>query len=190
MTLSDVLRVVIKQRSERDIVVTTMSAAREWPKLAKHPLDFHYIPSTMGGGMALGLGLALAQPRREVLVLTGDGSLLMNLGSLVTVVDAAAENLTVAVLDNTVYEVTGGQQTAAASAMTDYAGLARSAGFANVAQFCDVSDLRQRLPGILHKRGPRFLWLLVESTRENFQLDAPGPIAERLKRFTEALKAS
>ena len=99
MPLVGTLETLLKLRGDDDIVITTMSAAREAPKLSQHPLDLHYIPSTMGGGPALGLGLALAQPQREVLVLSGDGSLLMNLGSLVTIVSSGATNLTLAVLD-------------------------------------------------------------------------------------------
>ena len=73
-----------------EVVITTMGAAREWPRLSHHPLDFHYIPSAMGEAPALGLGLALAQPSREVIVLNGDGCMLMNLGALVTIVASGA----------------------------------------------------------------------------------------------------
>src|SRR4029450_13535584 len=101
------------------IVVTNQGSARIWPKLRSRALDFHYNPSTMGGAMPLGLGLALAQPRREVVVVSGDGSLLMSLGSLVTVVRAGATNFSIVLLDNGIYEVTGGQKTPATSAV-DY----------------------------------------------------------------------
>lgn len=187
MPLVDALRVLLGLRGEDDIVVTTMSAAREWPRLSDSPLDFHYIPSTMGGGPPLGLGLALAQPDREVLVLTGDGSLLMNLGSLVSIIDSGATNLTVAVLDNAVYEVTGGQRTAAAQSQTDYAGIARACGFPNVAQFSHLVDFQRRASRVLQRPGPRFMWLQVEAVREGFELDPPGPMSERLQRFQKAL---
>jgi hypothetical protein len=75
------------------IVVTNQGAARIWPKLRSRALDFHYNPSTMGGAIPLALGLALAQPGREVVAVSGDGSLLMSLGSLVSVVSAGAANL-------------------------------------------------------------------------------------------------
>ena len=74
MPLVAALEVLVSLRQDR-IVVTTMGAAREWPKLSRHPLDFHYIPSAMGEAPALGLGLALAKPTREVLVLNGDGAI-------------------------------------------------------------------------------------------------------------------
>ena len=65
--------------------MTTMAAAREWQKLQKQPLDFVLVPSSMGQATALGLGIALAQPEQKVIVCNGDGSMLMNLGSLVTI---------------------------------------------------------------------------------------------------------
>ena len=69
------LGVLAKLRRD-EIVVTTMGSAREWPKLSQHLLDLHYIPSAMGQAPDLGLGLALAQPGREVMVFNGDGCLL------------------------------------------------------------------------------------------------------------------
>jgi thiamine pyrophosphate-dependent acetolactate synthase large subunit-like protein len=164
-----------------------MSAAREVPRLSQHPLDLHFVPSTMGGGPPLGLGLALAQPQRQVLVLTGDGSLLMNLGALVTVASSGAANLTIAVLDNGVYEVTGGQKTAASDVGVDYAGLAQAAGFANVAQFADAGDLERRMARVQQAPGPRFIWLQVEPLTSNYELSSPGPMHERLERFRAAL---
>jgi thiamine pyrophosphate-dependent acetolactate synthase large subunit-like protein len=181
------LETLLQLRGPRDVVITTMSAARETPNLSQHPLDFHFVPSAMGGGPPLGLGLALAQPLREVFVLTGDGSLLMNLGSLVTVVSSGATNITICVLDNGVFEVTGGQKTAATDVGVDYAGLARAAGFPNVAHFSDLDDMRRRLQHVLKQLGPRFLWLQVEPQTSQFELTAPGPINERIARFREAL---
>src|SRR5579864_3178601 len=97
-----------------EIVVTTMGAAREWQKLSggggggggggeKNPLDFVLVPSSMGQATSLGLGMALARPDRKVVVCNGDGSMLMNLGSLVTITAEAPANLTVIVFDNGVY---------------------------------------------------------------------------------------
>ncbi len=191
MPLSAVLEWLVGLRGDRDVVVTTMGSAREWPGLSRHPLDFHYIPSTMSGGIPLGLGLALAQPHRRVMVLSGDGSLLMSLGSLVTVAGSGAENLTVVLIDNGVYEVTGGQKTAAALAKTDFAALARACGFPNVARFADLDDLRDDFrkgaEGVLQRPGPRLLWMIVEPVREDYALASPGPMHLRLERFRQAL---
>src|SRR5271156_4195377 len=107
MTTLDALTVLAAHRGTR-IVVTTMSAVGVWPALSDTPLDFAYLPSSMGMGPALGLGLALAQPGRGVVVVNGDGCMLMSLGSLVTLADQPADVFLV-ILDNGHYEVTGGQ---------------------------------------------------------------------------------
>src|SRR5580704_18452287 len=72
------------------------------------PLNF-YLWGAMGGAAMVGLGLALAQPRRRVLVLTGDGEMLMGMGSLASIAAAGAQNLAIAVLDNGRYGETGAQ---------------------------------------------------------------------------------
>src|SRR3954451_10447877 len=105
------LEVLAAHRGER-VVVTTMTSAGLWPDLSDTPLDFAFIPSSMGQGPALGLGLALAQPRRAIVV-NGDGCLLMTLGSLVTLAAHPAP-LHLLILDNGLFEVTGGQPIAGA----------------------------------------------------------------------------
>jgi sulfopyruvate decarboxylase subunit beta len=191
MPLVDALKVLVALRHER-IVVTTMGAARQWPKLSAHPLDFHYIPSAMGEAPALGLGLALARPEREVLVVNGDGAMLMNLGSLVTIVASGARNLTLVVLDNGVYEVTGGQQTAMTAARrhanVDLAGMARAAGIESVSSFNRLDEWQRLAPEVLAAPGPRFCVLSVEPVGPNYHLEAPGPLAERLARFQAAVR--
>jgi len=135
----------------------------------------------------LGLGLALAQPQREILVFAGDGSLSMNLGCLITVVASGATNISVVVLDNGRYEITGGQRTASGVAEVDFAGVARAAGFPNVAQFYDLQDWQRRAAHVLHDRGPRFLWLQIEPVTEDYQLDPPGPMQDQLTRLLAGL---
>src|SRR5947209_16784498 len=90
MTQREALEVLAKHRGAR-VVVTTMSTAGIWPQLSDAPLDFAFIPSSMGQGPALGLGLALAQPGRGVIVVNGDGCTLMNLGCLVTLAAQPAD---------------------------------------------------------------------------------------------------
>ncbi len=122
MTQRQALEVLLSHRGER-IVVTTMSSAGLWPQLSDSPLDFAYIPSAMGHAPALGLGLALAQPGRGVIVVNGDGCMLMSLGSLVTLADQRAHVFLI-ILENGLYEVTGGQAYAGAGQL-DFALLAR-----------------------------------------------------------------
>jgi len=187
MSVVDALQVLIDLRRDDQIVVTNQGSARVWPKLAHHPLDFHYNPSTMGGAIPLALGLAIAQPRREVLVVSGDGALLMNLGSMVTVVAAGATNLTVVVLDNRLYEVTGGQRTPAAGTAADLAGLARAAGFPTVETFRELADWRGRAAKALSLSGPRFISLEVERTPSEYLRFATPAIDRQLVVLQEAL---
>lgn len=181
------LQVLIDLRAPNQIVITNQASARVWPKLAQNPLDFHYNPSTMGGAIPLALGLALAQPRREVLVVSGDGSLLMSLGALVTVVGAGAVNLTIVVLDNGMYEVTGGQKTPATGTSLDLAGLARAAGFPTARRFCDLSKWQAEASAILSLPCPRFISLEVQPCPKEFLLGPTPPLANQLAGLRRAL---
>ena len=169
------------------IVVTNQGSARIWPKLRQRPLDFHYNPSTMGGMIPLALGLALAQPQREVLAISGDGSLLMSLGSLVTVVGSGATNLTVVLLDNGIYEVTGGQETPAKRSAVDYAGLARAAGFPSTAEFRDLADWQARASDFFALPGSRFVRLVVSAAPPEFLASGTPPLAGQLAGLQQAM---
>src|SRR5438045_684779 len=92
----------------RHVVITTHGSVDLWASLSDTPLDLAYVAASMGQAPALGVGLALAQSRHGVVVVSGDGHLLMSLGSLVTMASCPAD-LFVIVIDNGVYEVTGGQ---------------------------------------------------------------------------------
>ena len=91
-----------------------------------HDRNF-YLWGAMGGAVMIGLGLALAQPKLPVVVITGDGEMLMGMGSLATVGLQKPGNLTIVVLDNEVYGETGGQASHTA-ATVDLVGVARVAG--------------------------------------------------------------
>ena len=173
-----------------EVVVTTMGAAREWPRLSQHPLDFQYLPSAMGHATMIALGIALARPERRVLCLTGDGGLLMGLGGLVTIAAARATNLTVVVLDNGLYEVTGGQATAGSAAACDFVMSALAAGFASARRYDDLALWQADLPALVAKDGPpgpRLIQLVVESAGDAYALPAPTSIVERAARFSAAL---
>ncbi len=129
MTQRRALEALAAVRGER-IVVSTMGSSGIWPSLSDTPLDFAYIPSSMGQGIALGLGLALGEAQRTDISLMGDGSLLMNLGSLVTVASHPAP-LHVVLFDNGLYEVTGGQPVAG-TGTTDFAAFAQAAGIGRI----------------------------------------------------------
>src|SRR5262245_44226036 len=129
MSTRQALEVLARHRGDR-VVLTTMAAVGGWPELSDSPLDFAYMPSAMGQGPALAQRLALSRPGRGVIVVNGDGSMLMNLGSLVTLASHPAD-VFVLVFDNGLYEVTGGQPTAG-TGRADFAMLARGAGISRV----------------------------------------------------------
>ena len=178
---------VLRELRTDEVVVTTMGTAREWPRLSSHPLDFHFVPSAMGQAPTLALGLALAQPKRQVLAFNGDGCMLMNLGCLATIAASGAENLTLIVFDNGIYEVTGGQKTAAAAAQVNYAAVGRASGIASVAVFDDLETWRREASAVLTLPGPRLIVLKVQPVGDNYHLEPPGPIQPRLASFRAAL---
>jgi len=181
---------IVRDVRRDEIVVTTMGSAREWPRLSESPLDFQYLPSAMGHAPMIGLGLSLARPERRVIAFNGDGGMLMSLGCLVTIVAAGATNLTLIVLDNGLYEVTGGQATAGApragAGGCDFVGMARAAGFATAERFDDAAAWQAACGELLKRPGPTFVQLCVRPVSE-YQLPAPKPMSERIARFREAL---
>ena len=135
------------------------------------------------------MGLALAQPERRVIVCNGDGSMLMNLGSLVSIAGAGATNLVVLVFDNGVYEVTGSQPMPGARRV-DFAAIARGAGFSIVFEFSDLEEWTAENREVLAAAGPVFVTLRVQAVFGEAGPKSPGPAGERAKRFMEALKES
>jgi sulfopyruvate decarboxylase subunit beta len=184
MTQRQALEVVAAHRGDR-VVVTTMTSCALWPELSSSPLDFHYIPSAMGHGPALGLGIALAQPGRGVIVLNGDGCMLMSLGELVTLASQPADVYLI-VLDNGLYEVTGGQPVPGAG-RTDFAGLARSAGIPRVYAFADLVSWTAGAAEALSGPGPVFVWLKVEGRLGQKTPKPPRPMAQQIESFCRAL---
>ncbi len=139
----------------------------------------------MGQAPALGLGLALAQPGRGVIVVNGDGCTLMNLGTLVTLANHPAD-VYLLILDNGLYEVTGGQPTAG-TGHTDFALLARGAGIKRVYSFETLAVWRAGAAEALVGPGPVVLWLKVEGRLGQKTPKAPRPMAEQIERLRGAL---
>ena len=183
--LHEALTQVRRARRNQDVVITTMAAARAWMELGTHPLDFVFVPSCMGHATSFGLGIAMAQPARRVIVCNGDGSMLMNLGSLVTIAAQAPENLVVIVLDNGVYEVTGAQQV---PGRADFAALARGSGFVSVHHFAEAEEWSNNVDRVLTALGPVFVWLEVEPVPGRQGPKSPGPAAVRAQAFMDALR--
>lgn len=189
MTVRGALAVLAELRDDKTIVVTNQGSARVWPLITNHSLDFHYNPSTMGGAIPFGLGLALANPLLHVIVISGDGALTMSLGSLVSVIATGATNVTVVVLDNGIYEVTGGQKTAANMAGVDYVALAGSVGFHAAFGFDRETIWREEGRTVMGAPGPRFVALRVEKALPEDMATPALPIADQISRLTKAIQS-
>jgi sulfopyruvate decarboxylase subunit beta len=188
MPAKEALVVIHEARGEEDVVITTMTPARDWMTLSQNPRDLVLVPSAMGHATSMGLGLALAQPERRVIVCNGDGSMLMNLGSLVSIAEARAGNMIVLVFDNGTYEVTGSQRVPGAGAV-DFAALARGAGWHSVFEFSDLDDWRRHCDAIYAAGGPTFVWLHIEPVYGLPGPRSPGPAAARAKQFMAAIRS-
>src|SRR5216683_1315579 len=127
-----------------------------------HDRNF-YLWGAMGGAVMIGLGMALAQPKLPVVVITGDGEMLMGMGSLATVGLQKPANLTIVVLDNEVYGETGGQASHTASTV-DFVGVARSCGISDaraIATMADIGTFASSMQDV--SSGPRFASIKIDS---------------------------
>ena len=172
-----------------EIVLTAMMAVRQWAAFSDHQLDFSTIGTGMGHASDIGLGLALAQPDRRVIVLNGDGSMLMNLGQLVTIAQQAPKNFILIVLNNGTYEVTGGQPIPGPPSL-DFAGMARAAGIARSYDFDELDAYVAALPDILSGEGPIFVNLRVSADETTLPPPSRQPLPQRAAQLMRALSAS
>jgi thiamine pyrophosphate-dependent acetolactate synthase large subunit-like protein len=147
----DVVNELLRDRG--DLLVIAGLGAPNWDVSAAgdHPNNFP-LWGAMGAASMMGLGLALAQPKRNILVITGDGEILMSLGALATVAVEKPSNLTIAVLDNERFGETGMQKTHTAAGV-DLAGMALAAGIRTsrivrtMEQVTEIRDLAHQAKG-------------------------------------------
>jgi thiamine pyrophosphate-dependent acetolactate synthase large subunit-like protein len=121
-----------------------------------------YMLGSMGLAVPIALGVALAQPRRKVIALEGDGSILMQLGSLATVGARAPKNLAIVIMDNGAYQITGGQQ-ALSDQGADIVAIARGAGLAQSAWAADESAFEELIELSLKEDGPWLIGCRIDS---------------------------
>jgi sulfopyruvate decarboxylase subunit beta len=168
MKRDECLNALARQRTD-EIVVAVYKAAQEWIHLA--PSDLNYTFSgAMGQGSSHALGLALGRPDRRVVLLDGDGSLLMNLGTLVTIAHAAPKNLLHCLCQNGTYETNGAVPIPGAGRV-DFPALARAAGYPRAYAFDEIGAWERALPGLLREEGPVFVDLRVEPGQTTFPDD-------------------
>jgi phosphonopyruvate decarboxylase len=133
----------------------------------------------------MGLGVAVACPERKVLILNGDGSMLMNLGVLVSIAHTAPRNLILFVFENDIYEVTGGQPIPGRG-RTNFAAMARGAGFTYTFEFDELTALDRELPNILQLEGPVFVTIQAGSSGKPLSTKAL-PVKAAARALREAL---
>jgi sulfopyruvate decarboxylase subunit beta len=151
MKPEDVLKAIAAARGNA-IVVPTMTTGPAWRDLAPNDLSVGCV-GFMGGASSLGLGMALARPDRRVVVLDGDGSLLMQLGSLATIAGAAPRNLLHLLFKNGVYH-TSGAQGIPGGLTVDFVMMAKGAGYRATLAIRELDDFKRRLPELLKAEGP------------------------------------
>lgn len=159
MLSSDAGEIIARHRGDA-LVVVTMTTIFTFPDSDTDDLVIRCAP-LMGGASSIGLGLALAVPHRKVIVLDGDGSLLMQLGTLATIARAGAPNLYHFVFHNRVlYE--GGGRVPIAAPDVDFVAMARAAGYPASESIKEADELERRLPGILQRPGPTLIRLRID----------------------------
>ena len=180
----DVMAAILKNRGDALLVTGLGSPTYDAFAAGDHPLNF-YLWGAMGGAAMIGLGLALAQPKRRVLVVTGDGEMLMGLGSVATIAAERPKNLSIIVLDNQHYGETGMQPTHTGRGV-DLPGMAKAAGFASTTTIYSAQQLKTWIPRLYRSQGPVFATVKVTTN--------PVPMALPLRdgtaikhRFREAL---
>src|SRR4051794_16588679 len=137
---------------------------------AGHRPQNFYMLGSMGLAFPIALGVALAQPKRHVFALEGDGSLLMQLGTLSTIATLAPKNLTMIIMDNGVYQITGAQPTPAAT-VADLVAIAVASGLTNSAWAADEEDFERLIEQSMSSPGPTLIGIRID--------DKPGTGATR-----------
>lgn len=183
MDRSDAIDVLAGVRGDA-LSVATMQTLPRWHEngMAEGNLD---CLGCMGGASSLGLGLAIAQPDRKVMVLDGDGSLLMQLGTLVSVAESGAKNFYHFVFENGMYETTG-RQVIPSRGTVDFAALASAAGYRHAHSFDSVGELREAIGDVLNEEGPVLIRLAIDPASERL----PFPPGLNMAAEVRALEAT
>jgi thiamine pyrophosphate-dependent acetolactate synthase large subunit-like protein len=153
---------LLADRKEAIVVGGLGASTYDIAAAGDHDRNF-YLWGAMGGAVMIGLGIALAQPGLPVVVITGDGEMLMGIGSLATVGLQKPKNLTIVVLDNEVYGETGGQASHTA-ATVDLVGVAKSCGIPDARAIATISEIEAYALSMQDvTSGPRFANIKIDS---------------------------
>ncbi len=159
MKRDEMLQAFARQR-QNEIVVAVYMAAQEITHISPSDLNYTFV-GAMGQGSSHALGLALGRPDKKIVVFDGDGSLLMNLGSLVTIANQAPKNYIHCLCENGCYETNGSVPTPR-SGQIRFTDFAKTAGYRKTYEISDLVVWERELPAILKEAGPVFVDLKVE----------------------------
>lgn len=170
--------------TDQPVIVCNGFPSREAHKIADRPTHFYMIGS-MGNAAAIGLGVALAKPAKQVIVFDGDGNVLMGLGTLATVGALKPKNLIHVVFDNEAYGTTGNQPTI--SNVVPLEKVAKAAGYVHVERVLDRDDLLYEFKDLLKQDGPSMLLIKVNEFVEDAGrvLHEPPAITARFMKAIE-----
>lgn len=186
-TREDYYRALADTLPGETLVVTALgNASYLWAVVRDAPENF-YLEDAMGLALPLALGLAVAQPERKVVVVEGDGGLLMHMGGLVTVGAVAPKNLTVLLIQNGLHAASGGQPLT--NPALDLAALGRAAGLRRAETIGSVEAFRPALVSALEAHGPSLLALATEPDLDVVVPPAAFDPVVTKRRFMEAIGA-
>ena len=154
---------------ESAIVTSSGTTGGRWPEVSTNPHRDLRLESSMGQTTSAAFGVALGLPDEKVVIFDSEGALLMNLGVLATIAGKAPRNFYHFLLDNECYATTGGQPVPNAQGI-DYAGMARSAGYASTHHFDDLEDFVTGIEAIMNEEGPVFVSIKIEAEVQNLPM--------------------
>ena len=169
--------------TEQPLIICNGFPSREACKLRDRPHNF-YMTGSMGMTASIGLGLALAQPDKQIIVFDGDGNVLMGMSSLATIGALKPKNFIHVVFDNEVYGSAGNQPTYSRMVRLDQ--IAKAAGYINIERVWEREDILYEFKDMLSQEGPSFLLIKVNEQIEDADRVALAP-ADITKRFRSVM---
>jgi len=156
----EAIRYLVEQLCDEPIIASCGNPKYDLFTAAEKRKANFYMWNSMGMASSIGLGLAMARPDKKVIVLDGDGAILMNLNSLTTEASNAPANLVHIIWDNAQYQITGGQPTHTGG-KADIEAIARGAGFKQTLTVETIAAFKEALSQVFSQPGP---WILVAKT--------------------------
>jgi thiamine pyrophosphate-dependent acetolactate synthase large subunit-like protein len=168
----DLVKELVKGRGKDTLMLAGLGSPCWDLTNAGDAAENFYIWGAMGGAAMIGYGVARMQPEKRVVVLTGDGEMLMGMGAFATIANHPVRNLAIVVLDNGRFGETGGQKTHTAAGVTDLAGIARASGIATTATISEESQIAKLKELVFKTPGPVVAVAKVQYEKLKFVLPA------------------